>query len=606
MSSAKGGQELPNNLMKKYKPLNKIRLPAIILVSILFIVVSIFPVRAKTVDEVGEEIEQKEEELSQLEEDLENAQDNVAYYKNAIANSGSEIERIENEIKLVEAEIALNEADLSKQEEELNMLELELEQNQLVIDNNIIDYYIYNRQGVIDVFVENGEVDGFWKDYKYRETLIDSDLEDLTSLARELEDRKSERDEILKSITALEEDNDRLASRKKELEDQKAYYASMASYNTNIQSGIRSQMGAVQQQIEGLTAEQQKLIEEEKRIIENAHGGTQPLVPGEYYFYGQGRSLYQGHGLGFSQYGAKGGGQHGMSGDSIAKFYYSGSSIGTASGSVHVVGDTYYDGYVDKTIDVEIYVAGLGEVPDYVCGTQAQYETRPDKYRVYNPNLWEGGCWPEAAIEAQVIVARSFALAYGGTICTTARCQLYKGGHNKRWAADETNGKVLKVGGGIIKAYYSSDNNNGWGTGTHRNPVWCWDFAGNCGGGYSWLQSVNDSSFAAKGPYTDWMWRTNSYTLGEIQSMFEWYAGHGYSNSGSVQSVLNTIGTFQDFSMQRDASGRVARINVMGSSGSTTINGEIFKEIFNLWVGNKVPSGEVDPVFSLTYHFRKV
>ncbi|MFC1780495.1 SpoIID/LytB domain-containing protein [Patescibacteria group bacterium] len=590
-------KQIPISKIQILKTVRNLGLPLLLILISLFSLSTVFPVHSKTLDEVEKEIEEKQQELENLENELENAKESVTYYESAKNNSGTELEKVENEIKQIEAEMEVNVAELEKYKQEIVLLELEQSQQEFVMNDRMIDYYIYNRQGVIDVFVENGEVDGFWKDYKYRETLLDSDLEGITSIVNDIEKLQQEKDKYESSITVLEEENERLANKKDELVKQIAYLGAMASYNVNKQSGIRSQMGAVQQEIEGLTEEQRRIIDEEKGIIADAHGGTLPLQPGEYYFYGQGRSLYQGHGLGFSQYGSFGGALSEMSADSIASFYYQGSHIATASGSVNVIGY--------GVMNVEDYVSGIGEVPDKACGTQQQVDSRPDKYALDNPGtIWD--CWPEESIKSQVIVARSYGLAYGGPICTSAACQVYKGGQGKRWAADETSGKVVKVGGTIIKAYYSSDNNNGWGTATHRNPAWCWDFAGNCGGGFSWLQSVNDSSFAAKGPYTDWIWRTNSYSLSELQSMFEWYAGRGYYNSSNVAQVLNTIGSLQGFQMQRDASGRVARITAVGSNGSSTINGEIFKEIFNIWVGNVVPSGEVDPIFSVTYHFRKV
>lgn len=582
-------------IVNKYVKFSRISLVVIIGVVLLFS--SIFPVNSKTLEEIEKEIEEKQEELGSLEDALKKAQESAAYFENQKNNSTSELEKIELELDQLEAEIEVNEMELAKCQQNLELSELELEQKESIMNTKMVDWYIYNRQGIVDVFLENGEVDGFWKDYKYRETLIDSDLGDITLIAKQQEEINGKKDELERSMTVLAEESDRLGNKKAELENKKVYYASMAALNIGKQEGIRAQMGVVQQEMEGLSEEQKWLIAEETGIIKDAHGGTKPLEGGEFYFYGRGRALYQGHGLGFSQYGAFGGALHGMSADSISVFYYQGSYIGLASGNVNVIGY--------GTMNVENYVSGLGEIPDKACGTQEQVSTRPDKYALDNPNtIWD--CWPEESIKAQVIVARSYGLAYGGPICTSATCQVYKGGFGKRWAATETSGKVLMVGGTIIKAYYSSDNNNGWGTATHRNPVWCWDFYGNCGAGFSWLQAVNDSSFAAKGPYTDWMWRTNSYSLEEIQSMFDWYANRGYYNSSSVRQLLNSIGILQSFQIERDASGRAARVKAVGTSGSLNINGEVFKEIWNLWVGNVLPSGEVDPIFSLTLYFRQV
>ncbi|MBU0975515.1 MAG: SpoIID/LytB domain-containing protein [Patescibacteria group bacterium] len=554
---------------------------------------------SKTQDDIEKEIDQKEEELNSLETELQKAEQTVAYYESQMGGSSSQLENIENELNKVKAELDVNKVKLDKYKKNLEFIELDMEKKQGEMNENLVNVYINDRRGLVDVLLSNGEVDGFWKDYKYRETLLDTDIESINQMALEAESLRKKKIEFEKKVGVLSDENKTLAERKQELEDQISYYNSLASQNANVQSSIRAQMGSVQQDIEGLNDDLRKMMDEEAILIGDVNGGTKPLVKGEYYFYGRGRALYQGHGLGFSQYGAYGGGKNGMSGTQIAKFYYSGTIIGTASGNIDVIGY--------GTMDIEVYVSGLGEIPDKACGTQSQVNSRPDKYRLDDPNtIWD--CWPENAIEAQVIVARSYALAYGGPICTSASCQVYKGGNAKKWAADETKGKVLKSGSSIIKAYYSSDNNNGWGTATHRNPVWCWDFSGNCGEGFSWLQGVNDSSFAAKGSYTDWMWRANSYSLKELQSMLEWYskAGYSYPSSNDVKNLLNSVGSLKDIQFVRDVSGRAAKVRIVGKNGAGDINGEFFKIIYNFWVGNEVPSGEVDPIFSLTFYFRQV
>ena len=565
---------------------------------VFFFAVS-FPLQAKTLQEIEAEIQQKKDDLTALEGELQKAEDLAQYYESQKNNASSELGAVEAELQQIEAEIIANDLKIKKVKRQLKLKQLEVEERDVVIADKLIELYISYKDGMLDAIVQDREMSGFWKRYQYQESLLNDDIEGLLALSQNVRTLEKKYTSLKELLTLFETENEQLATKKTEIEGQVAYLSGQVTYNQDLKLGIRTQMVGVQQEIEGLTAEQKRIIEEETKHIKNASGGTLPLEKGEYYFYGIGRSLYQGHGLGFSQYGAKGGGLQGMNADQIATFYYTGSTIGTSSGSISV------EGY--GTMDMETYVAGLGEIPDYACGSEEEEAAHPEKYRVPDSNLWEGGCWPEEAIKAQLIVARSYGFAYGGTICISAACQVYKGGKAKQWAADETKGKVLlKVNGSIIKAYYSSDNHNGWGTGTHRNPVWCWQFNGECGPGYSWLQSVNDSGFTAKGPYSDWKWRTNSYTMTELLKMFEWYATQGYSNSGNVGELLSSIGKLEGFQMQRDASGRVARISVSGTKGNSTINGEIFKEIYNIWVGNTLPSGEVDPIFSLTFYFVQV
>lgn len=94
---------------------------------------------------------------------------------------------------------------------------------------------------------------------------------------------------------------------------------------------------------------------------------------------------------------------------------------------------------VVNEVDVETYLKGMGEVRD--------------------PR------WPPAALRAQAIAARTYALRAmllgGGEICDTQRCQVYLGAQaeyaamNK--AVDDTRGQVLAYGRQLASAVYSAN-----------------------------------------------------------------------------------------------------------------------------------------------------
>jgi len=88
-------------------------------------------------------------------------------------------------------------------------------------------------------------------------------------------------------------------------------------------------------------------------------------------------------------------------------------------------------------VDIERYLAGMAEVPT---------------------------SWPAAVQQAQAIAARTYALramASGGELCDTQRCQVYAGAGrehpNQTAAVDATRGEVLTFGGELIAAVYSAD-----------------------------------------------------------------------------------------------------------------------------------------------------
>lgn len=89
-------------------------------------------------------------------------------------------------------------------------------------------------------------------------------------------------------------------------------------------------------------------------------------------------------------------------------------------------------------VPVETYLRGMGEVR--------------------NPS------WPAAGLQAQAIAARTYALramAFGGEVCDTQRCQVYIGSDAEYAAMDKavvaTSGQVLVYGGSLASAVYSAN-----------------------------------------------------------------------------------------------------------------------------------------------------
>ncbi len=91
---------------------------------------------------------------------------------------------------------------------------------------------------------------------------------------------------------------------------------------------------------------------------------------------------------------------------------------------------------VRNHVDVEDYLKGMAEVP---------------------------GNWPAAAVQAQAIAARTYALramAAGGELCDTDSCQVYAGTARESAgqvaAVDATRGVVVTYGGRLAATYYSA------------------------------------------------------------------------------------------------------------------------------------------------------
>ncbi len=131
-----------------------------------------------------------------------------------------------------------------------------------------------------------------------------------------------------------------------------------------------------------------------------------------------------------SQYGAKGRADSGQKYKDILTAYFDGINFEKKDPNMKIK----VQGYGEKTL--EEYLLGIYEMP---------------------------GDWPIEALKAQVVAARSYALAYTDNgakeICTTQACQVYKGGNKGgKWeeAVRATEGEVMTHSGQVITAWYAS------------------------------------------------------------------------------------------------------------------------------------------------------
>jgi hypothetical protein len=286
--------------------------------------------------------------------------------------------------------------------------------------------------------------------------------------------------------------------------------------------------------------------------------------------------------------------------------------------------DITSDGYGEVTVigsgsmDIENYVAGLGEIPDKACGSAEQVAENPDKYVVNDrTTLWD--CWPAESIKAQVIAARSYALSQGEPLQPNANDQVYKGGNGKQWAVEETAHQVIRHNGEIIRAYYSSDNNQGHGTANHET-MWN-DYAGNLGEPLPYIRAVDDTQFARSSEWTNWQWTTRSFTMTDLQHMMQARSARDDGVGNFVAGVLTTVGTIESLELHYGPSRRVAKVTLHGTEGTHTMAGWLLqKSIWNSYLDStgelrsfagSVPenaetlglpeSGQVPYIYSLTF-----
>lgn len=183
--------------------------------------------------------------------------------------------------------------------------------------------------------------------------------------------------------------------------------------------------------------------------------------------------------------------------------------------------------------------------------------------------------WPNEALKAQAVAARTFALytkkqgqhrGSGYDLCDSTHCQVYEGVSGEDEATngvvDATAGLVMEYQGKVIYAPFHASSG---GATENSEDVW--------GNRLPYLRSVADDD--SKSPYHNW---TVRFTVEQVQKKLQ-AASKGV---GKLQSItmepLSTSGSVT----ARTPSGKVYGTRFVGSSGTITLTGEQMRSIFGL------------------------
>lgn len=316
--------------------------------------------------------------------------------------------------------------------------------------------------------------------------------------------------------------------------------------------------------------------------------------------------------IGLNQFGAKGRAESGQNAQAILQAYYNADyTVGYNQGiNIHVTGQNEFGQGFDDNWNIEEYLKHLYEMPTD---------------------------FPIEALKAQVIAARSYALAYTGngssSICPSQQCQVVKRELNDgTWqsAVDATRGIVLTNGGQPIKAWFSSTHGGyvftssdiGW-----SSTAWTKRLvdATSSVGGFS---DLTNNAYDKSSPmfYCDWGGRSaynktawlKSDELADIVNVVllaktdSSTREHLYQldknipdtwNEGQVKNELSSRGitpfnNVSDVAIGADfGTGRTTTVTISGDGGSQSINGDDFKNYFNLRAPSNIQI--VGPLFNI-------
>ncbi|MBW3536988.1 MAG: SpoIID/LytB domain-containing protein [Actinobacteria bacterium] len=178
-----------------------------------------------------------------------------------------------------------------------------------------------------------------------------------------------------------------------------------------------------------------------------------------------------------------------------------------------------------NAVDVEVYLRGMGEVRD--------------------------GSWPTAALRAQAIAGRTYALramSFGGEICADQRCQVYLGAQAEYAAMNkavaDTAGQVVTHRGKLASTVYSA---NGGGHSASREEGF-----GSAGDAYPYLRPA---PYMTRDPLP-WTERISAQDVA---------AALGYSGELSDVRIAKS-----------GPSGRALVVELQGSAGRLEVSGRVF------------------------------
>ncbi len=335
------------------------------------------------------------------------------------------LKKMEASIAVYQARIKGIENDLVIKGNAIAQAEKELESVLALVSRRIAALYrrtqTYNP---LLPFLTSTNVGAVLRAFTYQHVVIDEDKKIIAQTAvaiRDLESRKS----------ALEKERLTLAALKADLDKRAASVRKLVEEATAYQNKLSSAIAA-------LSAKQQSFLAAKLSGLNLPTSlGAGPLYctddrkldPGfspAFAFFTFGIP----HRIGLNQYGALGRAKDGQTYQNILRAYFDGINFEKRDSHMKIKVQGYGE------MDLDQYMLGIYEMP---------------------------GDWPIEALKAQVVAARSYALAYTGNgakeICTTQSCQVYKGGNkggNWEQAVKQTEGEVMTNGGQVITAWYSS------------------------------------------------------------------------------------------------------------------------------------------------------
>jgi peptidoglycan hydrolase-like amidase/peptidoglycan hydrolase CwlO-like protein len=457
------------------------------------------------------------DELGDIEKQLSELQGAYEMSVSATTPLESEVARLEKQLGIIKAGIFTAEQNLQNLEEDIAKRELDLEYQIVLLQERVRSWYI-NRQSysILAVFLSrNNTVGNLTHNLVYRQAAADKDKQIILSVAE--------------GLVQLESDKMKVEQDRQRLEVVKAGASKQSVFLQGEIAKARAYQQILSNQIAELSARQQKLLAEKTGSFTTSVGEV-PLAddPASRPDYDPGFrpafaafSFGAPHFRGLSQYGARGRAREGQNEEQILKAYY---------------GDVRIEIRNDLPPIISTSVGNLSLEENYLLGIAEM------------PSDWSENNL--AALKAQVIAARSYALAYvgwrigmgggGGSICITENCQVYKSSkaasppENWRRAVQETRGMILvgNPGGQVVNAFYAASSGGYQESYTslgHTTPG-LWDTV--CGNQGCWTGQAYERKGESPWFYKGWYKSRSGMTCGR---------SHPWLTEEEIADIVNSV-----------------------------------------------------------------
>ncbi len=535
---------------------------------------------------------------------------------NATTPLESQLNSLQTQIQGLKSSLISIQNDLTLKKQQINQGYSDIAKKEIILDKAISDYYIksYYNSPLLALLSAQSATQ-LTQILAYQRAATNQDKEIITNIALSIQDLEVRSNE-------LQSEQARLTSLESSLDQQSSQLNDIISKAKAYQQTLSTQLSELNSIQQSIIAAKLAGLHIPLTAYAGLGGGCSSDIspykdPGfsgtkfGFFTYGVPNRV------GLNQYGALGRANAGEGYNDILNAYYTNFQISNLGDpNITVSGTNDYGETVNQTWDLETYLQHVYEMP---------------------------ANWPQAALEAQAIAARSYVMAAtnngASSICADQHCQEVKlTGHDNPcdgWcqAVKATAGQVMTSGGSPIKAWFSSTHGGyvhssadiGWAATSYTKTAQ--DASSNIGS----FSDLQNNAYDKSSPwfYCDWGSRSqyngtawlqssevadivNAILLAEKDSSTVNHlyqtdkpnpAGTDTWDASRVRQELQNRGvtpfnSVSNISVSADfGSGSVTSVNVSGDAGSVTINGQDFKNYFDLRAPSNIQI--VGPLFNV-------